>query len=50
MFSFTDIDECSSKPGPCTLEHQECVNNPDSYTCECVEGYEKLETGLCSGL
>ena len=46
----SDIDECDSDPGPCTLDHQECENLPGSYACNCIDGFEKLGTGLCSGM
>ena len=34
---FTDFDECTTDPCP---ENSNCVNDPGSYHCECIIGYE----------
>ncbi|CAH1261570.1 FCGBP [Branchiostoma lanceolatum] len=36
-FCWTIDDDCRSTP--CTVEHQECVKNGETFTCECAVGY-----------
>ncbi|VDM69647.1 unnamed protein product [Strongylus vulgaris] len=40
-----DIDECALKT-TCPNDHENCVNLPGSYRCDCVDGY-KREGAYC---
>ena len=42
-----DIDECSTGDHNCT-QNQQCINEPRTFICKCVNGYE-LVNGTCEG-
>jgi hypothetical protein len=40
--SCSDIDECDIDENNCDPNTTECKNVPGSYTCQCVDGFEKV--------
>ena len=44
-----DIDECIEDDSVDCGEHAECNNTVGSYTCDCLNGYEKNKNGQCEG-
>ncbi|XP_055969618.1 nidogen-1 [Sorex fumeus] len=44
-----DIDECSEQPSVCG-SHAVCNNLPGTFRCECVEGYQLSDTGVCTAI
>ena len=47
LFHFVDSDECiGSHLNNCT---QECINTIGSYTCECKNGFTKVDRLSCKG-
>ncbi|KAG9350557.1 hypothetical protein JZ751_026923 [Albula glossodonta] len=40
-----DIDECRENPGSCG-SHSTCNNQPGTFHCECIEGYQFADDGV----
>lgn len=48
-YNILDIDECSEQPGLCG-SNAVCNNQPGTYRCECVDGYQFAADGrTCVG-
>lgn len=48
-FNTLDIDECAEQAGLCG-SNADCNNQPGTYRCECVEGYQFAADGrTCVG-
>lgn len=48
-YNILDVDECSEQPALCG-SNAVCNNQPGTYRCECVEGYQFAADGrTCVG-
>ncbi|KAK3579903.1 hypothetical protein CHS0354_031421 [Potamilus streckersoni] len=45
-----DIDECTQDPNICVDPYSLCENLSGTYTCQCVYGFKKNETGRCQDI
>ncbi|KAL3837629.1 hypothetical protein ACJMK2_022975, partial [Sinanodonta woodiana] len=45
-----DIDECTQVPNICSDPFSVCTNLAGTYTCQCVDGFKKNESGRCQDI
>lgn len=43
-----DVDECYLGVDDCNVSTSFCVNNFGAYSCECIEGFNKTDDGICT--
>ncbi|KAL3837614.1 hypothetical protein ACJMK2_022960 [Sinanodonta woodiana] len=45
-----DIDECTQTPNICSDPYSICTNLAGTYTCQCVNGFKKTDSGRCQDI
>ena len=43
-YEFLDVNECETAWNDCDAETTECVDTVGSFECQCLKGFEKIDS------